>query len=271
MIGDYTVLELLGQGGMGSVYRVRHPHTDEELALKLMRTSDTLSRHDLLRFKREFAVCSSLSHPGLVRVFELGMSDGQPFYTMELVRGQSLRNFRGDPEQLFEKLLESIVYIHRHGVLHRDLKPENVLVDESGTPRLLDFGLAKHHESISQEITQPGTVHYMAPEQINGAEVDFRADLYSLDIMLYEMATGRLPFERPELVATLAAILCDPPPPEPLESVSELSDDIHAPTPPRKNSLATSRGPTAPVSDASESQRCSLHINSRRFRLRSAA
>ncbi|MCA9793912.1 MAG: serine/threonine protein kinase, partial [Candidatus Eremiobacteraeota bacterium] len=220
-IDGHRVLEFLGQGGMGRVYRVARG--DQQVALKLLRPAVAVTLHDRLRFRREFRVASELSHPSLVPVFELGEVDEQPYYTLELVQGSSMRAFLGPREgwlerlgELFARLLEGVLYIHRHGVLHRDLKPENVLVQPDGQPRLLDFGLARRAEA-STLMTDPsvivGTVHYMAPELVGGQEVDFRADLYSLGVMLYELTTGRLPFDKEELVALLCAILHDPPRP----------------------------------------------------------
>lgn len=226
-IDGYQVLELLGQGGMGQVYRVRSPQ-GEELALKLLRPAVGLTSSDELRFEREFKTLSQLSHPALVPVYRLGRHAGQPYYTMELVRGRPLDRelaFAGETPpagwldrlgQLFARLLDGLAYVHRHGVLHRDLKSENVLVDESGQPRLLDFGLARRSQ-VSCELTEPGmilgTVHAMAPEQVSGGEVDFRADLYGLGVLLYQLVTRRRPFDSGELVAVLAAILHEPVPP----------------------------------------------------------
>ncbi len=225
VIDGYEILEALGQGGMGWVYRARRQ--GQEVALKVLRPAVGATLHDRLRFQREFALASRLNHPGLVKVFEQGDFQGQPYFTMELVDGLTLREFfqarRGQDgwmasvHSVFTRLLEAIQHIHRHGVLHRDLKPENILVEDSGQPRLLDFGLARPRDLKSGAVTEPGTligtVHYMAPEQIRGGELDFRADLYALGVLLYETLTGRLPFDHPDMMAVVCAILHEEPTP----------------------------------------------------------
>ncbi|MEW6284073.1 MAG: AAA family ATPase, partial [Candidatus Eremiobacterota bacterium] len=212
---------------MGWVYRVSRPDGPGELALKLLRPSVGATRLDSLRFQREFDLASTLSHPALVAVFDHGVFQEQPYYTMELVTGVNIRSYLGrDRERptreawlervgtTVGRLIEGLAYIHQHGVVHRDLKPENVLVDAEGLPRVLDFGLARRREA-SVQYTEPGmvvgTVHYMAPEQISGAELDFRTDLYSLGVIIYELLANRLPFDNPEMVAVLYAILHEPP------------------------------------------------------------
>ncbi|MCE7872334.1 hypothetical protein DYH09_18410 [bacterium CPR1] len=225
VIDGYEILEPLGQGGMGWVYRARRQGL--VVALKVLRPAVGSTLHDRLRFQREFALAGRLNHPGLVKVYEQGNFQGQPYFTMELVDGLTLREYfnarRGQSDWMatvqgvFNRLLEAIQYIHRHGVLHRDLKPENILVEDSGQPRLLDFGLARPRDLKSGAVTEPGTlvgtVHYMAPEQIRGGELDFRADLYALGVLLYETLTGRLPFDHPDLMALVCAILHEEPPP----------------------------------------------------------
>ncbi|GMU53993.1 MAG: hypothetical protein AMXMBFR33_31390 [Candidatus Xenobia bacterium] len=227
-IDGHAVLEFLGHGGMGWVYRVAEPETGREVALKLLRTAVAVTLLDKLRFEREFEVVRGLEHPSLVAVFDKGVVDNQPYYTMELVAGPNIRDFlnreRERPTReawlarlgtLIARLTEGLAYIHQHNIIHRDLKPENILIDPSGTPRLLDFGLARRREAST--FTEPGTVigtvHYMSPEQIAGHELDSRTDLYSLGVILYELLSGRLPFDSPELVSVLYAILHEPPVP----------------------------------------------------------
>ncbi len=220
-IDGHEILETLGEGGMGTVYRARRPD-GREVALKIFRAATATGLHDQLRFQREFEVASSLSHPGLVQVYAQGVFEGQPYFTMELVQGRNLREYlRAEPSALqsvIARLLEAIRHIHLHGVLHRDLKPENVLVEADGSPRLLDFGLARPRE-VSWEVTEPGTllgtVHYMAPEQVRGAELDARVDLYAVGVMLYEVLAARLPFDQTDMMAVLCAILNEEPPPLP--------------------------------------------------------
>lgn len=224
-IDGYAVLEFLGHGGMGWVYRVAEPGTGREVALKLLRTAVATTLLDRLRFEREFEVTRALEHPTLVAVYDKGVVDGQPYYTMELVAGANVRDYlsrdRERPTReewlqrvgaLMAQLLDGLHYIHQNGIIHRDLKPENILVDAEGRPRLLDFGLARRREA--SQFTEPGTVigtvHYMSPEQIAGHELDYRTDLYSLGVILYELLGGELPHDNPELVATLYSILHEP-------------------------------------------------------------
>lgn len=225
-IDGYAVLEFLGHGGMGWVYRVSEPTTGREVALKLLRTPVAPTLLDRLRFEREFEVTRTLNHPSLVGVYEKGLVDSQPYYTMELVAGANIRDFlareRERPTReawlqrlggLIAPLLEGLAYIHQNGIIHRDLKPENVLIDAEGRPRLLDFGLARRREA--SQYTEPGTiigtVHYMSPEQIAGHELDSRTDLYSLGVILYELLSGKLPFDNPDMVSVLYAVLHEPP------------------------------------------------------------
>jgi len=216
-IGEFTVRELVGRGGMGLVYRVASPrHPD--LALKLLRSAPT-DRMARLRFQREFATLVGLSHPVLVPVHDWGEFDGQPYYTMEWVQGSSLTDFlAARPEALqsvMERLLDALGYIHANWVVHRDLKPDNILVDEQAMPRLLDFGLA--FVSNVSRLSDPGmilgTVHYMSPEQIRGEELDARSDLYSLGVVLYEILAGQLPFQGGGPLDVLHQILTQEAPP----------------------------------------------------------
>lgn len=210
---------------MGTVYRVRRE--GREMALKLFRPTPEAGLHDRLRFRREFELASRLSHPGLVEVYRQGLWEGQPYFTMELVQGQNLRDFlRARPDQLqgvVARMLEALEHIHRHGIVHRDLKPENVLVQEDGQPRLLDLGLARAHR-VRAQVTEPGTLlgtpQYMAPEQVRGGDLDGRVDLYAVGVMLYEVLSGRLPFEHSDLMAMLCALLNEEP--EPLEGSGPL-------------------------------------------------
>ncbi len=232
-IGEFAVRELVGRGGMGLVYRVDSPRK-RDLALKLLRTAPT-DRMSLLRFRREFATLAGLSHPVLVPVHDWGEYEGQPFYTMDWVAGQSLTEYVGsrkdELQPVVERLLEGLGYIHGHWVVHRDLKPENILVDEFGMPRLLDFGLA--YVSNASRLSDPGmvlgTVHYMSPEQIQGEELDARSDLYSLGVLLYELWSGELPFQGPNPLEVLHQILTLPPPPlDAPEPVRELVGSLLA-------------------------------------------
>ncbi|GMU54791.1 MAG: hypothetical protein AMXMBFR33_39370 [Candidatus Xenobia bacterium] len=222
LIDGFLVLDLLGQGGFGRVFRVRSPD-GQELALKLLRGVAGLSRIEVLRFKREFKIAAGLNHPGLVRVISTGLSEGQPYYTMELVLGINLVEFlnrhRTSLERLqtvVARLLEALSYLHERRIVHRDLKPENILVNDEGQPRLLDFGLARGLQATHQ-LTESGqvmgTTYYMAPELLSTGKADARADLYSLGVILYEALCGKLPFAGSNPAHAIHNILLDDPEP----------------------------------------------------------
>jgi serine/threonine protein kinase/tetratricopeptide (TPR) repeat protein len=236
-IGPFRVVRTLGQGGMGSVYLVVDLK-GQQRALKLLRTATQLGPLERVRFAREFEIMQGLRHPHLAEVFELGEHEGTPFFTMEYVTGQSLReHLLAMPykERLVSlqgciaALLDVLDYIHRNSVVHRDLKPDNVMIDSDNRLRLLDFGLARANQqeqaSRDRNLTEPGmvvgTIHYMAPEQILGSPLDGRADLYSLGVMLFEILTGKLPFEGPDAISTLGRILHTPAP-----SLDSLADRL---------------------------------------------
>jgi tRNA A-37 threonylcarbamoyl transferase component Bud32 len=204
------VIELIGRGGMGSVFKARQPHLDRLVALKLL--SDKLARDARFaeRFNREGRVLAKLNHPNIVSVFDFGRTADFYFLTMEYVDGVNLRQAMqagrfAPPEALavVPKICEALQYAHEQGVLHRDIKPENILLDAKGRVKIADFGIAKLVEDDPRSVTLTatgaalGTPHYMAPEQLEKpGEVDHRADIYSLGVVFYEMLTGELPIGR---------------------------------------------------------------------------
>ncbi len=244
--GKFEVLELIGRGGMGQVFKVisRGDSCRTPLALKVV-DSPSLSRVDRLRFEREFQLTSRFSHPNLVKVYDFGSQSGTMYFTMEWIKGR-------DVDQLFKEeldrlgggqfpavavdwvngILSGLEALHEAGIVHRDLKPENVLVDDTGLPKLLDLGLASHFsdESSVSRLTSPGsvlgTVHFMAPEQIIGAEVDRRSDLYSLGVILFSWCSGRMPFTAPDPIGVLGRILHEPLPP--LESRLAIPKEVES-------------------------------------------
>ncbi len=215
-IPGYDNLQLLGKGGMGEVYRATHD--GQTVALKIM-ADPNVGQLERLRFQREFTLARSLSHPGLVSVYEQGEHDGQLYYTMEVISGQPfLIHLREHPHalrDLFVQLVDALDYIHSHGIIHRDLKPENILVEGGSRVRLLDFGLA--HTLGSQRLTRTGSVMgtpiYMSPEQVLGEDLDARTDLFSLGVIAYEALAGKPPFEAAGIASLLYKILNSQPPP----------------------------------------------------------
>ncbi|MCC6675755.1 MAG: protein kinase [Phycisphaerales bacterium] len=210
-IGRYTVVRLLGAGGMGLVYEATQDAPRRAVALKLMRPG--LVSADLLRrFEREAQTLARLQHPGIAQVYEAGMEraaqSAMPYLAMELVPGQPLTTYAaGRPVreklELFARLAEAVAHAHQRGVVHRDLKPANVLVDAGGQPKVLDFGIARLIEEAPRVTGSTrtgqvlGTLAYLSPEQAEGDpdRVDIRADVYALGVILYELLAGRLPLD----------------------------------------------------------------------------
>ncbi|MFY0580478.1 serine/threonine-protein kinase [Cystobacter fuscus] len=200
-IGPYRVRDVLGQGGMGVVYRGEHRDTGEAVALKTVRVA---SGAMLASIRREIHALRELRHPGVVRIVAEGVWDGLPWYAMELLGGQTLRGFidaRPPLEatlHLLRRLCAPLAFLHGNGLVHRDLKPENVFIRQDGAPVLVDFGIAAQSGGAREVLQVGGGVvgseAYMAPEQIRGDFVDARTDLYALGCILYEAVTGQPPF-----------------------------------------------------------------------------
>ncbi len=206
---ELEILEMIGQGGMGVVFKARQPRLDRLVALKLLPPTLAAQPGFAERFTREARVLARLAHPHIVGIYDFGESAGFFYLIMEFVNGVNLRAAMRagvKPEQallLVPKICEALQFAHDHGVLHRDIKPENILLDTTGTPKLADFGIAKlaGEEALRTGLTASGatlgTAVYMAPEQVEKpATVDHRADIYSLGVVLYEMLTGELPLGR---------------------------------------------------------------------------
>jgi serine/threonine protein kinase len=209
-LGDYTVDRELGRGGMGAVYLATPADGGEPVAIKVLwagRWSPELARH----FRRERRILASLDHPYVTRVLESGSTDdGVPYEVMEFVDGEPLDTFcdrrmldLADRVDLFCRVCEAVEHAHQRGIVHRDLKPANVLVETNGTPKLLDFGIAKplHDAALTGTVftTRTGvrlmTPTYASPEQVRGEALSAGSDVYSLGVVLYELVTGRLPYD----------------------------------------------------------------------------
>jgi eukaryotic-like serine/threonine-protein kinase len=226
VLGDYELLEELGRGGMGVVYRARQVSLDRPVALKMVRAADGASVAEVQRFRNEAAIVARLDHPHIVPVYEVGEHDGRLFYSMKLIEGGSLagqlERFRADPRSaagLLVTVAQAVHHAHQRGVLHRDLKPPNILLDPSGQPHVTDFGLAKRLTTDS-ELTLSGallgTPCYMAPEQTAGHKglATTATDVYGLGGILYTLLTGRPPCEGETLAETLDRVRdCEPSPP----------------------------------------------------------
>jgi serine/threonine protein kinase/tetratricopeptide (TPR) repeat protein len=203
--GRYEIIEELGRGGMGKVYRVEDKKIKAEIALKLIKPEISSDKKTIERFSNELKTTRMISHRNVCRMFDLGEEKGTYFITMEYVAGQDLRGLIKQTGQLTvgkaiaiaKQISEGLAEAHRLGVIHRDLKPSNIIIDREGNARIMDFGIARslHGKSITGEGMIIGTPEYMSPEQVEGKEADQRSDIYSLGIILYEMLTGRAPFE----------------------------------------------------------------------------
>lgn len=205
-LGKYQLGQLLGQGGMGAVYRSFHPVLNQPVAVKVMQNTLAADPQAQQRFLREAQVVAGLAHPNIVNIFDVDIQDGRPYIVMEYLDAGSLADrLQAGPLtlaaalQLAAPLADALEYAHQRGLVHRDLKPANVLLRPDGSPVLADFGLARPVQTDSAaQITATGavmgTLAYMAPEQFSGQPTDARADIYSFGVMLYEMLTGRLPF-----------------------------------------------------------------------------
>jgi serine/threonine-protein kinase len=221
-VGKYDILELVGEGAMGSVYRARDPVLNRDIAVKVM--SDAIARDAELRgrFMREAQAAASLQHPNVVTVYDFGEYEGHLFIAMEFVVGDDLEVVlkRGDELSLDRKLaiavdvLVGLSYAHRHGVVHRDIKPANIRLTDLDTAKIMDFGVA-HLESAGMTKTgvMLGTPNYMAPEQVTGSRVSPATDIFSLGAVLFEMLTGRKAFGAESLHNVLLKVVSEDPPP----------------------------------------------------------
>jgi serine/threonine-protein kinase len=225
--GRYRILEKIGQGGMGAVYKVEHLAMGKQAAMKLLHPMFSHESETGARFRREAEAVSRLSHPNTVQVFDFGQDRGFMYLVMELIKGEDLGQIlrRDGPirwpraRAILMQVCDSLAEAHELGIVHRDLKPENLLVSRTRDGRdfvkVLDFGLAKLRDSeelnqVTARGTLVGTPHYMSPEQIRAEPLDARSDIYSLGALLYRMLTGEHPFAGPTPMAVLTQHLTDP-------------------------------------------------------------
>ena len=231
----YSLLELIGEGGMGKVYLASDRLLRTAVAIKILHPEFSRDPQVLERFRREIILSRDLGHPNVLRVYHLGQDEGRHYLTMQWVEGPNLGKLLADqgaleePEtvQIAVKLASALEAAHGRGVLHRDVKPQNVLLDKESEPYLTDFGLAREVEGtgITTAGVFLGTPNYVSPEQASALPLDKRSDLYSLGVVLFEMATGTRPFE----AETSAEVLREhrkSPPPDPRTLAPELSDGL---------------------------------------------
>jgi len=244
-ISRYKIIERLGAGGMGVVYKAHDPELDKTVAVKRIITS-VASQEEIMRFQREAKLLKDLRHPAIPEVYNFAISsDNEPYMVLEFVDGMSLESHLESGDKLsaeqildvIEQICDALSYTHAHGVIHRDLKPANIILDrnEKGKVRVkvIDFGLARIDElyDSQQDMTRTGVIvgspPYMSPEQVRGEAIDGRTDIYSLGCMLYELVSGQPPFRGKAAINTIVMHISDPPPPlKHLDPVWEMLPDI---------------------------------------------
>lgn len=203
--GRYEIIEELGKGGMGRVYRVEDTKAKEEIALKLIKPNIAADQKTIERFRNELTTARKITHKNVCRMYDLGEEKGLHYITMEYISGQDLKGLIRQTGQLTvsktisiaKQICDGLTEAHNLGVVHRDLKPNNIMIDRGGNAKIMDFGIARaaKGKGITGSGVMIGTPQYMSPEQVEGKEVDQRSDIYSLGIILYEMLTTQLPFE----------------------------------------------------------------------------
>src|ERR1700678_877366 len=211
--GRYEILQMLGEGGMGAVYKARDRELDRFVALKLIRRELSSNPAIVARFKQELLLSHQVTHKNVIRIYDLGDSDGIKFITMEFVEGEDLRslileNTKFSPKdavEIIQQVCRALEAAHGVGVIHRDLKPQNVMRDKSGRILVMDFGMARTLEGdgMTQSGALVGTMEYMSPEQALAKDLDQRSDLFAVGLIFYELLTGRMPYKAESAVASL--------------------------------------------------------------------
>src|SRR5437868_6274168 len=209
----YEILEILGEGGMGAVYKAMDRELSRPVALKVIRPDLAGNQAILDRFKQELLLAREVTHKNVIRIYDLGEAEGMKFITMEYVEGKDLRTLINEknklaPEEaveIMQQVCRALEAAHSVGIIHRDLKPQNVMRDKSGRILVMDFGLARTLEGdgMTQTGALVGTMDYMSPEQALGKDLDQRSDLFALGLIFYELLTGKMPYKADSVVASL--------------------------------------------------------------------
>ena len=218
----YKILEKIGEGGMGVVYKAHDLKLDRDVALKFLPPHLLKSPQDVARFQQEAKALSTLNHPNIATIHDIEQPEGQKFLDLEYIPGGTLRTrvseLASSGKQLDLRLvleyavqiLEGLAHAHKRGIIHRDLKTDNIMVTEDGRVKITDFGLAKFWNRPADEKHAAGTIAYMSPEQVRNEEIDQRSDIFSFGILLFELITGKLPFRGEHDAALGYSILNEP-------------------------------------------------------------
>ncbi len=232
----YEVVEELGKGGMGKVYKAVDKEINEEVAIKLLKPEIASDESTVERFRNELKFARKIAHKNVCKMYHIAKDEETPYITMEYVKGEDLKSFvrrkgkLSDEEALSiaSQVSEGLAEAHRLGVVHRDLKPQNIMIDEEGDAKIMDFGIARWVEApgVTQTGVMIGTPDYLSPEQAEGEEADHRADIYSLGVILYEMVTGSVPFKG-DTALSVALKHKSKLPPEPKQLNPQISDKLN--------------------------------------------
>jgi serine/threonine protein kinase/predicted Zn-dependent protease len=235
--GRYEIIEELGKGGMGRVYRVEDKKLEQEVALKLIKPEIAKDKKTIERFRNELKTARMISHKNVCRMFDMGESKDSRFITMEFIRGEDLKSLiqkmgqlsAGQAIAIAKQVCDGLNEAHKMDVIHRDLKPQNIMIDRHGDARIMDFGIARSLEAkgITGAGVMIGTPEYMSPEQVEGKETDQRSDIYSLGVILYEMVTGRVPFEG-DTALSIAVMHKTETPKAPIELNSQMPEALNS-------------------------------------------
>ena len=233
--GRYEIIEELGEGGMGKVYRVEDNKINEEVALKILRPQIAVDKKTIERFRNELKLARRIAHRNVCKMYDLDEEKGTHYITMEYVPGEDLKSMIKMSRQLSvatavniaKQVCEGLSEAHRLGVVHRDLKPSNVMIDREGNARIMDFGIARSLDArgITGAGAVVGTPEYMSPEQVEGKEADQRSDIYSMGVILFEMLTGRVPFEGDSSLSIALKHKTEAPP-DPRDFNAQIPEDL---------------------------------------------